>query len=262
MSSVIVCSRKLGISWFLSRPHVRFPFNWVWTIRRYDSDIVAFDVDSEKSVKARTGGAAPEKITGQILVMWIRLDDLVSLGCLKNLVSRPPDQSIVDASGLPVSYSNPPRVKEAVKIARQNLEEILLYAIAQLAMWVSKPDFEGGVGVVKMDAEEDGYGHASAPGHGKGSSMAMDVSSRFDTMKDKRAVAGASVGVAPRPSGTVTLAERLRRKGLTAEIAGDLQALLTKSKPIITASDRIIGKPVVDLTQILLTFLHEHVGSS
>lgn len=185
-----------------------------------------------------------------------------TLDVLKNLISRPPDQSIADASGLPVSYTTPSRVKEAVITARRNLEEILLYAVTQLAMWVSKPNFEGGVGVVTMDTEEDGHGHASAPGHGKGSLMAMDVSSRLDAAKDKRAVAGASVGVTPRPSGAVTLAERLRRKGLTAEIAGDLQALLTKSKPIITASDRIIGKNAVDLTQILLIFLHEHVGSS
>jgi len=185
-----------------------------------------------------------------------------TLDVLKNLISRPPDQSIADASGLPVSYTTPPRVKEAVITARRNLEEILLYAVTQLAMWVSKPDFEVGVGMVTMDVEEDGHSHANAPGHGKGSLMAMDISSRLDAVKDKRAMAGASVGVTPRPSGAVTLAERLRRKGLTAEIAGDLQALLTKSKPVITASDRIIGKNAVDLTQILLVFLHEHVGSS
>src|SRR5262249_36933210 len=57
-------------------------------IRRYDSDIVAFDVDSEKRVKARTAGAAQEKITRQIFVVGIRLDDLIYIRCLKNLVPR------------------------------------------------------------------------------------------------------------------------------------------------------------------------------
>jgi len=46
------------------------------------------------------------------------------------------------------------------------------------------------------------------------------------------------------------------------EIAGDLQALLVKSKPVFAASDQVIGKPSVDLTQIMLSFLQEHVGNS
>ena len=70
----------------------------------------------------------------------------------------------------------------------------------------------------------------------------------FLLMKDRRLATS-------RP--TMTMAERLRR-GMTGEMASDLQSLLTKSKPIIIASDTII-KPSVDLTQVLLNFLHDRI---
>jgi len=120
-----------------------------------------------------------------------------------------------------------------VIIARRNLEEILLYCVTQLAMWLSKPDFDS----APLDTEDD--------------SQAMDSSTRLDGTKDRR-----------QARTSMTMAERLRR-GMTGEMAGDLQSLLAKSKPIIASSDAVIGrKESVDLTQILLNFLHERIGST
>ncbi|KAF8887259.1 hypothetical protein CPB84DRAFT_1837740 [Gymnopilus junonius] len=143
-----------------------------------------------------------------------------TLDILRNLVQRPPG------------------VKEGVILARRNLEEILLYSVTQLAMWLSKPDFDSAPQSMDADAEGD----------------AMDIS-RADVIgaKERRGTT-----TTPSTRSSITMAERLRR-GMTGEMAGDLQSLLTKSKPIIIASDTIIGKPSVDLTQVLLNFLHERI---
>ncbi|KDR84406.1 hypothetical protein GALMADRAFT_237258 [Galerina marginata CBS 339.88] len=156
-----------------------------------------------------------------------------TLDVLRNLVQRPPGQKITDRSALSGSYTTALGVKEGVVIARRNLEEILLYSVTQLAMWLSKPDFDS----TPVDADTD-------------DPQAMDAS-RPDNTKDRRQTRSTSI----------TMAERLRR-GMTGEMAGDLQSLLTKSKPIFTASDTVIGKPSVDITQVLLTFLHGRIGSS
>lgn len=98
-------------------------------------------------------------------------------------------------------------------------------------MWLSKPGFDAAP--ADSDMEE---------------TQGMDAS-RPDGGKERR------------PTRSMTMAERLRR-GMTGEMAGDLQSLLTKSKPILVASDTIIGGPSTDLTQILLNFLHERIGGS
>ena len=166
---------------------------------------------------------------------------------------------------LPGSYSTPLGVKEGATIARRNLEEILLYSVTQLAMWLSKPDTESNVLGAPMDAEDsEGQTSMQGPGSGLATSMAMDIS-RHDglTTKDlKRSITGAAMSAAgPRSSISVSMTERMRR-GMTGEIVSDLHALLMRSKAVIAASDQVIGKPSVDLTQILLSFLHERIGSS
>lgn len=147
-----------------------------------------------------------------------------TLDILRHLVQKPAGQTLVDTTEVDV--------KQGVKIARRNLEEILLYSVTQLAMWFSKPDFEN----VAPDPDAD-------------DSQAMDIS-RADTTKERRA-----------PRSSMTMAERLRR-GMTGEMSGDLQSLLTKSKPVLASSNAVIGKESVDLTQILLNFLHERVGTT
>ncbi|PPQ92766.1 hypothetical protein CVT25_003875 [Psilocybe cyanescens] len=153
-----------------------------------------------------------------------------SLDLLRTLVQRPPGQGVTDPSVLSGSYTTALGVKQGVILIRQNLEEILLYSVTQLAMWLSKPGFDASPADADMDEAQG-----------------MDVS-RLDGGKDRR----------PARS-SITMAERLRR-GMTGEMAGDLQSLLTKSKPILVASDTIIGGPSTDLTQILLNFLHERIG--
>ena len=54
-----------------------------------------------------------------------------TLDVLRNLVQRPPGQSITDSSGLSRYYMTPVGVKQ---VARRNLEGILLYSVTQLAM--------------------------------------------------------------------------------------------------------------------------------
>jgi nuclear pore complex protein Nup188 len=163
---------------------------------------------------------------------------------------------------VPGSYSTALGVKEGATIARRNLEEILVYSVTQLAMWLSKPETDNGALGAPMDAEDsEGQTAMQGPGAGLGTSMAMDVS-RHDSLgaKDsRRSVAGAAA--APRASVSVSLTARMRR-GMAGEIVGDLHALLTRSKAVIAASNQVIGKPSADLTQILLNFLHERVGSS
>lgn len=160
------------------------------------------------------------------------------------------------------SYSTVLGVKEGATIARRNLEEILLYSVTQLAMWVSKPDTESSDLASGMDAEDvEGQTSMQGPGSGLATSMAMDISrlESHSTKDLKRSVGGGAAG--PRASISVSLNERMRR-GMTGEIVGDLHALLMKSKSVIAASNQVIGKPSVDLTQILLSFLHERVGNS
>ena len=63
-----------------------------------------------------------------------------------------------------------------------------------------------------------------------------------------------------RPRSSISMAEQLRC-GMTGEMAGDLQSLLTKSKAIMQSINGVIGKPSLDITQVLLNFLHDRVGT-
>lgn len=161
-----------------------------------------------------------------------------TLDVLRNLVHRPPGQSITDSTGLSRSYTTPLGVKQGVIVARRNLEGIFLYSVTQLAMWLSKPDFDRTATPLDPPDPDD--------------PQAMDTSRTTDSLvvvKDRR------------PRSSIIMAERLRR-GITGEMAGDLQSLLTKSKAIIELSDGVIGKPSIDITQILLNFLHDRVIST
>jgi nuclear pore complex protein Nup188 len=139
-------------------------------------------------------------------------------------VNRPAGQSLADVGSLPGTY--PLDVRQGVLTARRNLEALLIYAVTQLAMWLSKPDF--------------------------------DVNSNTDMDMEDQPDAGREERRAPRAS--VSLADRLRR-GVTGEVAADLQSLLTKSKPVIAKSDAVLGSPGIDLTQVLSNFLHDRIIS-
>lgn len=120
----------------------------------------------------------------------------------------------------------PPDVRESVTVTRRNLEAVLFYSVTQLAMWLSKPEF-------------DGTSHEVDP---------EDSIGEIQVSEKERRVARRSV----------TLAERLRR-GMTGEMAMDLQSLLNKAKPVIAKSDALLGKKTVDVTSVLSNFLSERV---
>ncbi|KAH7887323.1 nucleoporin subcomplex protein binding to Pom34-domain-containing protein, partial [Phlebopus sp. FC_14] len=151
-----------------------------------------------------------------------------SLDVLRNLVNRPAGQAIAPSAS---AKDVPLDVRQGTITARRNLEAVLVYSVTQLAMWLSKPDFDPSA--VEMETEEH-------------NSQTLDAARE------------ASKGRGPRAS--LTLAERLRR-GMTGEMASDLQALLARSKPVLEKSDGVLGKAEVsgDLTQVLSKFLNERM---
>lgn len=151
-----------------------------------------------------------------------------TLDVLRDLVNRPVGQSLADVGSLP--GINPLDVREGVSTARRNLEALLIYAVTQLAMSLSKPD----VGDI----------------NNSGNDMDMDEHVQPDAGREERR--------APRAS--LSLADRLRR-GVTGEMAADLQALLNKAKPVIAKSDAVLESPGVDLTGVLSNFLQERIIS-
>ena len=151
-----------------------------------------------------------------------------TIDILTDLVGRPANQ-LVARSLQPESNEQPLEVRQAILVARQNLEAVFVYAVTQLAMWVSKPEPETPAGDVDVDEQ------AFEP-------------QRSEISRERRA---------PKPS--LSLADRLRR-GMTGEIGADLQSLLTKAKPIIAKSGSVVGTRVVDITQVLSNFLRERVS--
>ncbi|KAJ3555270.1 hypothetical protein NP233_g12249 [Leucocoprinus birnbaumii] len=165
-----------------------------------------------------------------------------TLDILRELVNRPPNQSITTAVSLvpTTPTAEPLDVRRSVITARRNLEGILLYASTQLVMWLSKPEFEPSTSPeIEVDADSS-------------NAMALDSTSRMDTasLKDR----------ASRPQQRVpsTMAERLRR-GMTTEMASDLKSLLNKAKPIVLKSATIVGKDSVDIVLVLLNFLQDRI---
>lgn len=143
---------------------------------------------------------------------------------LRNLVSRPAGQAIVPSTSV---KDVPLAVNQATLTARRTLEALLVYAVTQLAMWLSKPDFDPAA--TEAEVEEHSHSH--------------------------NAQLDASKGRAPR-----ALAERLRR-GMTGEMTADLQALLTRARPVLAKSEEVLGKLEggKDLTQVLSRFLTERI---
>lgn len=159
-----------------------------------------------------------------------------TLDVLRDLVNRPSGQSILPMTAVPTRSSEPGLdVRQGVLTSRRNLETMLTYAVTQLAMWLLKPDFES----------------STIPGS---ESMTIDGIAEDEKMDGKEHRSHA------RPS--ASLAERVRR-GMTGEIAADLQALITKAKPIIEKSESTLdpsgkGKNV-NLTDVLGRFLQERI---
>ncbi|KAG6810408.1 hypothetical protein H0H92_011997, partial [Tricholoma furcatifolium] len=150
-----------------------------------------------------------------------------TLDLLRELVNRPAHQSLTASTA-----QEPLDVREAVLTARKNLESVLMYAVTQLVSSLSHQQDNA------SPTEEE-------------ESMAVDAQ-RADTSKAERRTNRAS---------SMTLGERLRR-GMTGEMATDLQSLLNKAKPVLAKSNTVLGKEGVDITQVLSNFLHERISAS
>jgi nuclear pore complex protein Nup188 len=116
-------------------------------------------------------------------------------------------------------------LQAAESTAIRTLDVVLMYAVTQLAIWLSKPEFEAPVG--DMETEE----------------QHLLESRRGDVSKERRA-----------PILPLTLPERLRR-GIMGELATDLQSLLDKAKAIKRPDGDL------DLSQVLSNFLRDRTGA-
>ena len=112
-------------------------------------------------------------------------------------------------------------------------------------MWLSKPEFD--TPQPEAEADTDMLVEGGPGGGGSGDASAAVVAAA--SLKERRAARKA----------TMTLAERLRR-GMTGEMAADLQALLGKAKPVIAKSMTVLGEKDVDLTQALSYFVQERIS--
>ncbi|KAI0340825.1 hypothetical protein BDW22DRAFT_1397822 [Trametopsis cervina] len=160
----------------------------------------------------------------------ISLGTLLELGnhtldVLRHLVDRPPAQTV--AAVYTKVAENPPDVRESTVVTRRNLEAVLFFAVTQLAMWLSKPEFDG----VSRDMDTDD-----------------NIPESQMSEKERRASRRRSL----------TLAERLRR-GMTGEMATDLQNLVAKAKLLVAKSDALVEKKGVDLSAVLSNFLAERI---
>lgn len=154
-----------------------------------------------------------------------------TLDLLRDLVNLPASQSIIASKTLlDTKYGRTLDVREGVSTARRNLEGILVYAVTQLAMWLSRPEYDG---QASNDMDTD---------------IANDVQPRIDISMDRR------------PRNPQPLTDRLRR-GMTGEMGADLQSLLKKAKLIIAKTNDFVDRDTLDLTQVLSTFLQDRIIS-
>lgn len=159
-----------------------------------------------------------------------------TLDILRLLIDRPPGQTITPAAAKATTgYEKPLDVREAVSATKQTLETTLMYAVTQMVMWLSKPEFDtksGGVGGTDMDADEP-----------------------LPEQKSLESLGGKERRGQRRT--TVSMADRLRR-GMTGEMATDLQTLLEKTKPVMEKAQKLVGDDV-EIMAVLSYFLKEHI---
>lgn len=125
-------------------------------------------------------------------------------------------------------------VRESIGAARRTLEAGALYAVAQLAMWVARPELEPSAGAPPAEMDMDEYDGPAELGGGSGGGARKAAAS---------------------------LADRLRR-GMTGEMAADLLAMLNKARPVLAKAQELMGeKDEADFARVLATFVQEHVAA-
>ncbi|KIK70479.1 hypothetical protein GYMLUDRAFT_209663 [Collybiopsis luxurians FD-317 M1] len=149
-----------------------------------------------------------------------------TLDMLRNLANMRSSQSLVPADIAPVARLGELNVQRGVRTARRNFEEVLVYMVTQLAMWLSKPEFEAPSG---------------------------EVDSEDQTMADIQ-----KAEAKERRGRRLSLGARFRR-GMTGEMAAEVQALLNKAKPVIEKTDAILGKGQVDILGVISIFIQNHI---
>jgi nuclear pore complex protein Nup188 len=146
---------------------------------------------------------------------------------LTGLLGRPAGQSLgtTGAATSDVSSFEPLTIRDGVIATRDTLELALTYASTQLAMWVLKPEFDEPEAGNDMDLEDESQG---------------------STRRQKQ---------------SNTAAGRLR-SGMAGAMATDLEDIMRrKAKDLLKRSEAVVGKEVIDLTQILSRFLGERILS-
>ncbi|KAF5333235.1 hypothetical protein D9611_002829 [Ephemerocybe angulata] len=171
-----------------------------------------------------------------------------SLDIIKDFVNRPAGQALTPVTANATRSTSSLDVRQGLITARRNLESVCVYAVTQLAMWLSKPEFDVGSGQEDGDEAMDEGG----PG-GQGGGSTVGTVALGSLSKDRRPGA-------QRSSTSISMAERLRR-GMTGDMASDLLSLLNKAKPLIAKSDGVIGEKTkpVDVTQALIVFVQERI---
>ncbi|KAK7696064.1 hypothetical protein QCA50_000706 [Cerrena zonata] len=150
-----------------------------------------------------------------------------SLDILRALVDRPAMQALTPATSINTKALD---VRDSVTVSRRTLESVLFYAVTQLALWLARPDVEPTPNELEGDDNMGVYG-------------------RDHHDKDRR----------PKRQ-PLTLGERLRR-GMSGEMASDVQALLIKARPVMSKSETILVKKSIDLTPVLSRFVQERILS-
>lgn len=151
------------------------------------------------------------------------LSELVNLPAGQALITPGPLLSSKFAAGL--------NVKNAVTVARRNIEAILVYASTQLAMSLLKPEVDASN---EMDMDD----------------LDVSMTTKSDGVLDRRG---------PRASVSMVASERLRR--MTSDLGNDLRELNSKAGEQIRKSENVLKSGGVDLTPILAAFIKERIPS-
>lgn len=152
-----------------------------------------------------------------------------SLDILRALVDRPAMQALTPATSVNTKALD---VRDSVTATRRTLESVLFYIVTQLALWLVRADTDA----TPNDLEGD-------------DNMGMGYGRDHHQEKDRR----------PKRQ-PLTLAERFRR-GMSGEMASDVQALLIKARPVMSKSEGILAKKSIDLTPVLSRFVQERILS-
>ncbi|KAF9075043.1 nucleoporin subcomplex protein binding to Pom34-domain-containing protein [Rhodocollybia butyracea] len=118
-----------------------------------------------------------------------------TLDMLRNLTSMPSGQSLVRAEVASSGRLSELNVQRGVRTARRNLEEILVYMVTQLAMWLSKPEFE--VQSAETDGEDQNMPRMSLGARlrrGMAGEMAVDVQTLLNKAKPVIAKSDTTLG--------------------------------------------------------------------